>query len=161
MTSIPPAASTVGATTTATTNAATKPKGDGLGKDAFLKLMVTQLRRQDPMNPVDDSAFLAQTAQFSTLEQISNVADLAALQLNAQASSQALALVGRTATYTAADGSVRSGVVERVTFEDGAPRLTIGGVAGVSPGAVTAVGDPPATTPTATTTDSDPEGGIR
>ena len=45
----------------------------GMGKDAFLQLLVNQLRNQDPLNPVNDKEFLAQMAQFSTLEQMQNL----------------------------------------------------------------------------------------
>ena len=46
-----------------------------LGKDDFLQLMITKLQYQDPLNPMDDADFIAQLAQFSTLEQMSNISD--------------------------------------------------------------------------------------
>jgi flagellar basal-body rod modification protein FlgD len=58
-----------------------------LGKDAFLRLLVTQLQHQDPLNPMDDKQFIAQLAQFSSLEQMNNIA--AGIQrLNQRASDQ-------------------------------------------------------------------------
>ncbi len=44
-----------------------------LGKDEFLQMLITQLRHQDPMNPVDDQSFIADLAQFSSLEQMTNM----------------------------------------------------------------------------------------
>lgn len=49
-----------------------QPKNE-LGKDAFMQLLVTQLRYQDPLNPMDNQAFMAQMAQFSALEQMMNM----------------------------------------------------------------------------------------
>jgi len=53
----------------------TQSKGPvhNLGKDEFLQMLITQLRHQDPMNPVDDQSFIADLAQFSSLEQMSNM----------------------------------------------------------------------------------------
>lgn len=49
-----------------------KPK-NALDKDAFLRLLTTQLANQDPLNPMEDKEFIAQLAQFSSLEQIQNL----------------------------------------------------------------------------------------
>ena len=53
-----------------TQNNVTTAKQQNLDKDAFLKLLITQLSNQDPLNPMEDKEFIAQMAQFSTLEQI-------------------------------------------------------------------------------------------
>ena len=66
---------TVGAPTTgADATTKTDPKPDDLGKDAFLKLLVTQLQHQDPTKPQADGEFLAQLAQFSSLEKLTQIA---------------------------------------------------------------------------------------
>ena len=45
-----------------------------LGQDAFLKMLVTQLQNQDPLNPLEDKEFIAQLAQFSALEKLTEMA---------------------------------------------------------------------------------------
>ena len=54
---------------------AQKTDNSALGKDAFLQLLVTQMKYQDPLDPQDNGEYLAQLAQFSALEQMTNVAD--------------------------------------------------------------------------------------
>jgi flagellar basal-body rod modification protein FlgD len=64
----------VGAATAYSTTASTSVTGkDGLGRDAFLQLLVTQLKHQDPMKPKEDGEFLAQLAQFSSLEKLTSI----------------------------------------------------------------------------------------
>jgi flagellar basal-body rod modification protein FlgD len=70
--SIDPVTST-GTDTDATSQLARKE--DGLGRDAFLSLLVTQLQHQDPLQPQADGEFLAQLAQFSSLEQLTTISD--------------------------------------------------------------------------------------
>jgi len=91
-----------GSTTSATTTA-------GLGKNDFLKLLTAQLANQDPLQPVDNQAFVAQLAQFSSLEQLQNVTSRLDTLLVAAASSNQLAtasLVGKQITYQASTVAV-------------------------------------------------------
>jgi flagellar basal-body rod modification protein FlgD len=98
-----------------------------LDQDTFLKLMVAQLRNQDPMNPTDSSQFLAQTAQFTSLEKLGQVADQSAQALAAQMAFGASGMVGKTITYTDADGAEATGAVASVRFGPSGPLLDVDG----------------------------------
>jgi flagellar basal-body rod modification protein FlgD len=93
----------------------------------FLKLMVAQLKNQDPMNPTDSSQFLAQTAQFTSLEKLTSVADQTQQALSAQLAFGAGGLVGRTVGYTDASGADATGAVSSVRFGSTGPMLQIDG----------------------------------
>jgi len=102
-------------------------------------LFVAQLQHQDPMNPMQDGEFMGQMAQFSTLEQITNVAkanDQIAVDLGM---SRSLALLGKTVSYVDDADVTHSGVVEKVVNADGATTLTVGGVDGIDPASVSEV----------------------
>src|SRR5687768_6557394 len=73
-------------------------------KDMFLKLLVAQMKYQDPMNPTDSSEFLSQSAQFTALEKMSTTAEQVTQLVGLQMAFGASSLVGRTVTYRMADG---------------------------------------------------------
>jgi flagellar basal-body rod modification protein FlgD len=91
------------AAATAQQQASSKDNSTALGKDDFLKLLTTQLQQQDPTQPMDNTAFVAQLAQFSSLEQMSNVNDTLTKMLTAQGTAlqtTAADMVGKNAIFT-------------------------------------------------------------
>lgn len=88
--------------------------GGELDKDAFLQLLVAQLKHQDPMKPMDDTAFIAEMAQFSSLEQMQNMNKLMEQSLNFDALSQASTMIGKHVALLDADGVRISGQVSEV-----------------------------------------------
>ncbi|MDH4263508.1 MAG: endoflagellar hook capping protein [Spirochaetia bacterium] len=90
-------------------------KGQVLGKDDFLKLFVTQLSKQDPLNPVNDKEFIAQMAQFSSLEQMNNVSS----NIRELKSIQSNAFVGKLVSgKDAMSGNIISGIVTRIIYDN-------------------------------------------
>ena len=99
---------------------------EGLDKDAFLKLLVAQLRYQNPMSPLDGQEYLAQAAQFAMVERLEG---LAQAQNDAVAYQKVLLssnLVGKQVRGANELGEPVEGVVESVTFVAGMPLLHIG-----------------------------------
>ncbi len=110
-----------------------------LDKDGFLKLLTAQLRQQDPMSASQDpSQSVAQMTQFSMLEQITNLAKSTEESLSSTRMDRAVGLLGRTVSYVR-DGVTHSGAVERVDLVEGRPSLTVAGVSGVDPAALSEV----------------------
>lgn len=116
--------STVPQTNTTTT---TRVPQKSLGQDDFLKLLTVQLTKQDPMKPMDDTSFIAQMAQFSSLQQAQQMAkDITSLKTSTDFSS-ASSLLGRHVTVTTKAGDV-TGDVTGIDAADGTPRIMIGGL---------------------------------
>ena len=111
-----------------------------MGKDDFLKLLVAQLKNQDPMAPSTDQEWIGQMAQFSQLEQASNTAKDTSRIANQLGHAGALGLIGRTVTYSVPKGEPVTGVVTQVDMAaDGKATLTIAGQSGIDATRVTQV----------------------
>lgn len=101
-----------------------KTANSSLDKDAFLQLLVAQMKYQDPLEPTSNTEYIAQFATFSELEQMQNMS--ATLEL-----SRASSLVGQTVLMKVTDSSGRTttaqGNVDYVIYENGKAYLSIGG----------------------------------
>jgi flagellar basal-body rod modification protein FlgD len=99
----------------------------GLDKDAFMKLLITELRYQDPTRPMEDREFIAQMAQFSTLEQMSNMNKEITGLVKSSRSSEAFSLLGKyvDALNPATNRRV-SGVVTSIQYNGDEQVLMVG-----------------------------------
>ena len=129
--------------TKATTNVERKDQGSQ--KDTFLKLLVAQMKYQDPSNPASSSELMAQNATFTQVEKLQEIATQNASLLALQRSSSAGALVGRTVSYTDDTGAKQTGLVTSVRLgSDTVEATAIVGGAAVSMGRITEVASTPA-----------------
>lgn len=96
-----------------------------LGKDDFLKLLITQLTNQDPTNPMEDTQFIAQMAQFSSLEQMTNMNEQFTKMTQMLNSSEAVSTIGKTVEIEVGDTTTR-GVVEGITRGEN-PQILVNG----------------------------------
>ena len=110
----------------AKTAKAKDPSGE-LGSDAFLKLLVAQLKYQDPLNPADGAEFLAQTAQFTMVEKLTTMVTQGEEVARSQQETQAAQLVGKQVTYVSSTGAKSEGIVDSTSFSDDGQTLMIDG----------------------------------
>ncbi len=112
----------VGQSNSYTSSKTTDSSSTDLDKEAFLKLLVTQMQYQDPLNPGDSTEYMSQLAQYSALEATMNISD-------AVEKGNALNLVGEyvimNTTDSAGNSSMVSGLVEYATVKDGEILLSI------------------------------------
>ncbi|HUY91743.1 MAG TPA: flagellar hook capping FlgD N-terminal domain-containing protein [Pirellulales bacterium] len=97
-----------------------------LTPDDFLKMLITELQNQDPMNPTDNTQILQQISEMSNIAATSSLTSSLNGMLTEQNLSAASALVGRNVTGLADDGSNASGKVDSVTIANGTAKLNIG-----------------------------------
>ncbi|GIM47805.1 flagellar hook capping protein [Collibacillus ludicampi] len=109
---------------TSSSSTSTAPKKD-LDKDAFLKLLVTQLQTQDPLQPTDNTQFISQLAQFSALEQMNNVANEMGQVQKTNSLSTAFQLIGTQVKVSDANGQTIEGTVTGLQVVDGIAKVSI------------------------------------
>jgi len=113
------------ATTTATS---TVTRSDQMGKDVFLQLLVAQMRYQDPNSPTSTTEFMSQTATFTQVEKLEQIAAQNASMVALQRSLGAGALVGQTVSYTDEKGATVTGTVGSVRISGEEPSAVVDGV---------------------------------
>jgi flagellar basal-body rod modification protein FlgD len=111
-------------------NAVDKQKtgNNNLGKDEFLKILITQLSNQDPTQPLQDKEFIAQMATFTSVEQLTNMAG--EMKLLRQSIGFSSALIGKTIGWTQTDSNsetqAMSGVVDSIKIKESKQYAVVG-----------------------------------
>jgi flagellar basal-body rod modification protein FlgD len=106
------------------TSTSTKNVQD-LGKDDFLKLLIFQLQNQNPLEPMKNEEFVAQLAQFNSLEQMQNLNKTMSSMTSLQVLTQTSSLIGRVVEAMNSDSKVIQGVVKGVAMKDGVAQVVI------------------------------------
>jgi flagellar basal-body rod modification protein FlgD len=115
--------------------------GGALGKDAFLKLLVAQLKYQDPLKPTDAQSFMAQTAQFTQVEKLTEMATALGAANRTSELATASSLLGRVVRYALPTGGTATGVVrsavptpEGIVLGIGDRQVALDQITEISPG---------------------------
>jgi flagellar basal-body rod modification protein FlgD len=145
-----PTSSSAAGANVAPNTAVTNPASQ-LGENDFLKLLVAQLKYQDPMSPTDNNQFMQEQASFSTVEGVNNLsATMKAMQASDQ-QAQSVALIGKQVSYVAADNTLGTGVVSSVTSLNGTLTVHVGNT-DIDPSTIVQVADASSGTDTTTST---------
>ena len=100
---------------------------NAMDRDAFMKLMIAQMRYQDPTKPMDGAQFLSQSAQFTNIELLEKLQQSQAEMLSFQSVVLSSSLVGKTVIGTAIDGSTVTGKVDAAQIIGGSGVVSVGG----------------------------------
>lgn len=108
------------------TAASVNPRREYLGKEDFLQLLLAQIKNQDPLAVMKDTEFIAQLAQFSTLEEMKNLSSSSASILQFSQLTQSASLIGHQVYIRDAQtGEVITGTVSAIRLEQGIPYLVV------------------------------------
>jgi flagellar basal-body rod modification protein FlgD len=95
----------------------------GFSQQTFLQLLVTQLKNQDPLNPQDSHEFVAELAQFSSLEQMANMNKSITTVLELSVTN----VIGRTVTVLDPQGNTVTGIVDGIVYYADGPAVSVNG----------------------------------
>lgn len=118
--------SSVNGSTTSSSSVPSAPASTGLGTNDFLKLLVAQLKNQNPMNPTSGTEFLAQTAQFTVVEKLTEMNKQYSDLISSQRAVEATSFIGHSVAYVDDQGNSVVGLVSSVSFAASGPMLRIG-----------------------------------
>ncbi|HMK61491.1 MAG TPA: flagellar hook capping FlgD N-terminal domain-containing protein [Dissulfurispiraceae bacterium] len=110
------------ASSQSSTNSKSTNSTDGLGESDFLNLLITQLKNQDPLDPMKDTEFIAQLANFSSLQQMTSVNTNISSLLQQQNMSNATSMLGKQVSTS--DG--KSGIVSQVSMDNSTVSVYVG-----------------------------------
>jgi len=108
-----------GATSTLSTTPSNPERQLDIGQDAFMKLLLTQLRYQDPLSPMDDRDFVTQLAQFSSLSEMQKLNQAFAELATVQSLASATAFIGKSVSGISESGESVAGVVQASLLREG------------------------------------------
>ena len=99
-----------------------------LDNETFMTLLVAQLKYQDPSSPMDTTEMMAQTTQLASMEKLTTMTDTIAESFALQMRDAAATLLGKQVSYTQADGTVKTGVAQSVSYAYSVPMVVVDGV---------------------------------
>lgn len=99
-----------------------------LDNETFMTLLVAQLKYQDPSSPMDTTEMMAQTTQLASMEKLTTMTDTIAESFALQMRDAAATLLGKQVSYTEADGTVKTGVAQSVSYKYSVPMVVVDGV---------------------------------
>ena len=99
-----------------------------MDSEVFMKLLVTQLRTQDPSAPMDTNQMISQTTQLSMMEKMTELSTTSTENFSLQMRIAAAAIVGKQVSYSDAAGVGHTGTASSVSFAGGVPQVKVGGV---------------------------------
>ncbi|WP_127580617.1 flagellar hook capping FlgD N-terminal domain-containing protein [Paenibacillus koleovorans] len=112
-------------------NTTTRKTGSSeMGRDEFMKILITQMSNQDPTKPLEDKEFIAQMAQFTSVEQLANMAT--EMKLMRQSAGWASSLIGKSISWAlinpdTQESVIQSGVVEAISIKEGQQYVNVNG----------------------------------